>query len=86
MLRSGEIDSFLQHEYRETDIGLLRQLKVPWWFALIGPLVLPVMWTVRQKGRRTDEGKCTSCDYNLTGNTSGVCPECGTAVTNKADA
>lgn len=23
---------------------------------------------------------CESCDYNLTGNESGVCPECGTAI------
>jgi hypothetical protein len=25
-------------------------------------------------------GHCHCCDYNLTGNVSGVCPECGTAV------
>ena len=24
--------------------------------------------------------RCHKCDYNLTGNTSGTCPECGTAV------
>ena len=23
------------------------------------------------------QGKCPACGYNLTGNTSGVCPECG---------
>ena len=23
---------------------------------------------------------CRQCGYNLTGNTSGVCPECGTAI------
>ena len=23
---------------------------------------------------------CLTCGYNLTGNTSGVCPECGTAI------
>ena len=26
------------------------------------------------------EGLCSACGYNLTGNTSGVCPECGTKV------
>lgn len=31
----------------------------------------------RQRRRR---GQCTKCGYNLTGNTSSVCPECGTAV------
>ncbi len=25
-------------------------------------------------------GRCRNCGYNLTGNTSGVCPECGTAL------
>jgi hypothetical protein len=25
-------------------------------------------------------GRCAACGYNLTGNASGVCPECGTAV------
>jgi hypothetical protein len=25
-------------------------------------------------------GCCPNCDYNLTGNVSGICPECGTAV------
>ncbi len=24
---------------------------------------------------------CRSCDYNLTGNVSGVCPECGLEIT-----
>lgn len=24
--------------------------------------------------------RCTTCGYNLTGNVSGVCPECGTAI------
>ena len=27
---------------------------------------------------RRDRGTCQSCGYNLTGNVSGVCPECGT--------
>ncbi len=38
-------------------------------------------------GRRADqplkwaaEGKCGQCGYDLTGNVSGVCPECGTKL------
>ena len=30
--------------------------------------------------RRLHSGCCSRCGYNLTGNTSGVCPECGTAI------
>jgi uncharacterized paraquat-inducible protein A len=44
----------------------------------------------RRNGRRMKQekhrqarialGHCPSCDYDLTGNTSGVCPECGSAA------
>ena len=39
-------------------------------------------WPAR--GRRVDPGLCPACGYDLTGNVSGVCPECGTAASNKA--
>jgi uncharacterized paraquat-inducible protein A len=29
--------------------------------------------------RRREKGLCLHCDYDLTGNVSGVCPECGRA-------
>lgn len=29
---------------------------------------------------RAEPGHCASCGYNLTGNTSGVCPECGETI------
>jgi len=50
--------------------------------------VLPV-WQVMKclRGKRyVIAGGCRLCGYNLTGNTSGVCPECGTAVAGKAGA
>jgi hypothetical protein len=28
----------------------------------------------------TPHGRCRKCGYNLTGNMSGICPECGTRV------
>jgi hypothetical protein len=34
----------------------------------------------RLRWRLHDIGRCRSCDYNLTGNVSGICPECGTPV------
>jgi len=34
-------------------------------------------WLVR---RRIRPGHCRHCSYNLTGNISGVCPECGTRI------
>lgn len=35
-------------------------------------------WLVRYRRRAT--GRCLACGYNLTGNTSGQCPECGGAA------
>lgn len=35
---------------------------------------------VRGKARGRDRRRCRRCDYDLSGNTSGACPECGTAV------
>jgi rRNA maturation endonuclease Nob1 len=37
-------------------------------------------------GQRRERGECEQCGYSLTGNTSGVCPECGTPVSQKAEA
>jgi hypothetical protein len=31
----------------------------------------------RRTRRRRDRGLCLACGYNLTGNVSGICPECG---------
>ena len=34
----------------------------------------------KRERRQILEGHCRECGYNLTGNTSGVCPECGTKI------
>lgn len=41
-----------------------------------------VLWGHRQsvRGSRRIRGQCLNCGYDLRGNTSGICPECGTAV------
>ena len=43
----------------------------------IEPLVL-------ERDRRYPPGHCLKCGYNLTGNVSGVCPECGTAFVERS--
>ncbi len=58
-------------------------LRTPLWapaVLLTAPFVLlaRAQWTAR---RRRKEGCCLKCGYNLTGNVSGICPECGTAIT-----
>ena len=52
-------------------------LTLPAWLltALFG--ALPALQLYRRTRRRFPPGQCPSCGYNLTGNVSGVCPECG---------
>lgn len=38
------------------------------------------IFTARIRRRKRRPGHCKECDYNLTGNESGICPECGTPV------
>jgi len=43
-----------------------------------------LLWLVLRRPRAA--GHCGNCNYNLTGNTSGVCPECGAALGSGASA
>jgi hypothetical protein len=49
--------------------------QVPLWPLLL-LAAIPTIWLWRCD-RRTKPGTCAGCGYNLTGNVSGVCPECG---------
>lgn len=48
--------------------------------SVLGILVEPCIWLRRWRRRieRRRLGLCMECGYDLTGNVSGVCPECGT--------
>jgi hypothetical protein len=58
---------------------------VSWAFVLL-PVAIGAILTVairvvdRRLSRFAPPGHCSTCGYNLTGNVSGVCPECGTSV------
>ncbi len=49
--------------------------RVPLWVPFL-LAAIPTVWLWR-RDRRPPKGGCQACGYNLTGNTSGVCPECG---------
>lgn len=55
-------------------------LAIPIWMFMVIPAAgwLLLSWRIH---RRVPEGHCRVCRYNLTGNTSGICPECGIAIT-----
>ena len=63
-------------EYQE------RGIAIPWWFVGLVFGALPTRAALRLAvgRRRQSGGHCRSCGYDLTGNVSGVCPECGHAV------
>ncbi len=48
-------------------------------FGLVGEFVGRRVEKNKRRKRRID-GLCENCGYDLTGNESGKCPECGTAI------
>ena len=49
--------------------------------AIACPLLVAILMRRHWK-RKKPSGICKKCDYNLTGNVSGFCPECGTKISN----
>jgi len=47
------------------------------------PLLLAIMTYYSHSRERppSSQNECRSCRYNLTGNISGICPECGSPIT-----
>jgi hypothetical protein len=63
----------------------MRFLSVHWVWLTALTSVLPLLCVPRLlrravANRRRRAGLCVACSYDLTGNVSGVCPECGTKV------
>ena len=52
---------------------LIASTMVPWVMVIASNLILP-------EASDPPYPICKTCGYNLTGNTSGVCPECGEGV------
>ena len=54
-------------------------LAIPLWLPFGLTFVPATILFIRYR-RRTTEGHCQKCGYDLTGNPSGVCPECGSKI------
>ncbi len=65
------------------DVGYVQQGRPVW---ALGMAVCSVflMWLSRRWSRMPSGHFCRSCGYDLTGNVSGVCPECGTPISTAA--
>jgi hypothetical protein len=59
-----------------------RSVVVPYWLPALLSAIAPVLSTRARlvRSHRTRRGLCLGCGYDLTGNASGTCPECGTPV------
>lgn len=68
------------------DVAMVLGLFVGWWppvvivAAITAFIMLLQMFGRRESLRRRFTGACHGCGYELTGNLSGVCPECGRAI------
>jgi hypothetical protein len=60
------------------------RIQIPLWM-LVLLFALPTAFLFWRDRRLIPPGHCKKCSYSLTGNTSGVCPECGTAVHSDTD-
>ena len=70
-------------DYRRFDFGNKKAywaLSFPTWSAIASFATYPIIALVGvplRRWRRRSKGQCRNCVYDLTGNESGVCPECG---------
>ena len=57
-------------------------IQIRWWVGIVVFGLLPVVWVITHLRRWAlpEKGYCISCGYNLAGNLSGICPECGEPI------
>lgn len=73
--------------------GRPQQIRMRWWPIIAGrvPLAIPLWmpfctalvasWLLSRRAHpRPKVGTCANCRYDLTGNITGVCPECGAPI------
>jgi hypothetical protein len=62
--------------WRPSAYNRYSQLWLPLWMPFL-VVAVPTAFLFWRDRRRIPCGHCQKCEYNLTGNVSGVCPECG---------
>lgn len=61
-----------------TPAGWRAIICIPFWFVALSFAILPTIWVIKLcKRRKFGPNCCAHCAYDLTGNTTGACPECG---------
>lgn len=65
--------------------GTYAYVQVSFWWLLSLTMLMPILWLLRRiRSHPRPSGFCETCGYNLTGNVSGVCPECGTLIAHES--
>ena len=59
--------------------GRVTLITVPLWLPFVAVAIATAILFYRDR-RKNAPGFCGQCGYDLTGNTSGRCPECGTPI------
>jgi hypothetical protein len=87
MSLSGVIAALLTPNYSLYLAGnspLINYVHVCWPSAMLGASMTAALWTLAA-ARQSPVRLCETCEYELTGNTSGICPECGSAIEMEPD-
>jgi len=71
---------WFRYERRRIASHIRYEVAVRYWHLVTIFAVMPAFCLIQWVRRPARPGACRACGYDLTGNTSGVCPECGTAV------
>jgi hypothetical protein len=68
--------------------SIQRSVVVPYWLPCLLAGLAPAAWGRARlvRSRRARRGLCLSCGYDLTGNASGTCPECGVPAPRRENA
>ena len=60
-------------------------VSIPHWFLTLIFAIFPGVWFIKWRRRRKlGPNACPSCGYDLTGNQTGECPECGESIATEA--
>ncbi len=73
------IQTLLYADLGHLDKFFLIGLVVSWFYSCVISCLVAIPFQIARR-RRPPPNHCQSCGYNLTGNVSGVCPECGESV------
>ena len=76
--RDGKPDIHDEYHVREVTLPFLALFVVLSWYPFLAFIRGPL-----RRHRRRRRGECIGCGYDMTGNVSGVCPECGFAIVAK---